>query len=335
MIPEISLSLPDLPDDNLAYPVLLMTKQGISGSGFFHDKDDVIYLITARHVLFKETSIHVPQQFVAPAPLRHKFSCDENKMKEDGKEKIDFLLTFYGVMSKSERDELMAASPKSVTFNFHKAIDQLYRESQNLLLRSNEITVLSYIPKCAGSSGINEFDVILTTMFKNGNVKYHKTQDVAFIKIGMLQKVNQENKVVLSKGVTLKQGKGLIGLGQDTFKLLNDVIVGNQVFVFGYPTSITSIDPWLDIKLPLLRKGIIAGKNESLKAIVLDCPAFYGNSGGLVIEAEHVTFSDTKYMAIGLITNYVPFKINWFQNSGYSIVVPMDFVEELITDQTK
>jgi len=86
----------------------------------------------------------------------------------------------------------------------------------------------------------------------------------------------------------------------------------------------------LETKLPLLRKGIVAGKNESLDAIILDCPAYGGNSGGLVMEAEKVG-SGMNLRAIGIITNFVPFTGNWLQNSGYSIVVPMNFVDELIT----
>jgi hypothetical protein len=85
----------------------------------------------------------------------------------------------------------------------------------------------------------------------------------------------------------------------------------------------------------LLRKGIIAGKNDVLKAIILDCPIFYGNSGGLVIEVETMSLGNINYKAIGLITNFIPYNKIWLQNSGYSIVVPMDFVEELITGQTK
>jgi hypothetical protein len=71
-------------------------------------------------------------------------------------------------------------------------------------------------------------------------------------------------------------------LSDKDIKYFKDVNVGNEVYAFGYPTSITSVNPWLNIKLPLLRKGIVAGKNELLNAII-------GNSGGLVMEGE--TFS--------------------------------------------
>jgi hypothetical protein len=306
-----------------------MSKE-VTGSGFFYNKDDATYLITARHVLFQETFVCVPEQFAVPTPLRHKFYWQEDKVKKE------FILNFYGVMSESERDELMKAAPKSDHFNFNKAIEQLYKESQELKLKSKETTLFSYEPKINGGSGVNEYEVQLTNLFKSGQIKYHPSQDIAFIKIGIPRKDAGQDSKKLLEGITKKQGKGSVGLEKDNFKLLKDVDPGNPVFVFGYPTSITKIDPWLDIKLPLLRKGIIAGKNEVLKAIILDCPAFYGNSGGLVIEAEKTSDDKIKYTAIGLITNFVPYyEIDWFQNSVYSVVVPMDFVEELIAGQKK
>lgn len=94
---------------------------------------------------------------------------------------------------------------------------------------------------------------------------------------------------------------------------------------------------FLDIKLPLLRKGIIAGKNTVLKIIVLDSPVYQGNSGGLVLEVERECGQEN-YKAIGVITNLVPFTKDdseKFQNSGYSVAVPMDSVLELISDTTK
>ncbi len=41
-----------IPDDNLAYPVLITLKNGGTGSGFFVNTAKGIYLVTAKHVLF-------------------------------------------------------------------------------------------------------------------------------------------------------------------------------------------------------------------------------------------------------------------------------------------
>ncbi len=323
LLPRISQSDPDLPNNNLSYPVLLVSKVG-TGSGFFYNKDDATYLITARHNLFKETTLRVPERFEVPKPLRHKFFCEKDK------EKKDFILAFHGVMSKDDKDGLMKAAPRTIHYSFKETIEKLYDESQNLKLRTDDTTLFSNIPKRFGGKGINEVKLKLSKLYESGHISYHPSHDVAYIRIGIIQKVTGQDQIKFVGGVTKKQGVGIIGVAKDNFKLLKDVDVGNQVFVFGYPTSITFIDPWLDIRLPLLRKGIIAGINNDLKAIILDCPVFHGNSGGLVIEVEKTPFKGNKYRAIGLITNFVPYKKRWFQNSGYSVVVPMDFVEELI-----
>ena len=323
--PGILQSAPDIPDDNLSYPVLLVSKTGSIGSGFFYNKNNATYLITARHVLFKETTLRVPKLYVVPKPLKHKFLCIEDKVKKE------FILTFYGVMSKDERGELLMAAQRTGHHNFKGAIEKLYKESQNLKLSDDEMTLFSNIPKRFGGKGINEMQLQLAKLYKSGQIKYHPSHDVAYIKIGIPQKIAGQEQIEFLEGVTKKKGKGFIGVGKDNFKVLKDVVVGNTVFVFGYPTSITAIDPWLDINLPLLRKGIVAGKNDILKAIILDCPIFQGNSGGLVMEVEKTSITESRYRAIGLITNFVYYyQKNWKQNSGYSIVVPMDFVEELI-----
>jgi len=142
--------------------------------------------------------------------------------------------------------------------------------------------------------------------------------------------LNGQKLAVLLDGVKKIQGGGIFGVGNDNYKLFKDVYVGNTVYVFGYPSSITRTNPWLDIGIPLLRKGIIAGVNKTIKSIILDCPVFGGNSGGLVLEVERYSTGFSS-RAIGIVTDYVPYQKESHENSGYSVVVPMDFVEELIS----
>src|SRR5689334_10749840 len=42
-----------IPDDNLAYPVLLLYKNGGNGSGFYLSTTSEIFLVTAKHVIFE------------------------------------------------------------------------------------------------------------------------------------------------------------------------------------------------------------------------------------------------------------------------------------------
>ncbi len=187
-----SHSYPDLPGTNSKYPVLIVTKAG-SSSGFFYNRDNAIYLITARHVLFKNTSLRVSEQFEIPKTMRHKVFFNADKVKKG------YILTFSGVMTESDRDELIKTTSRPEHFNFKEAIDKLYIESQQLELRNDKITLLSYVPKRFGGKGINEIELQLTKLYKNGQIKYHLSHDVAYIKLGVTKKV--EKKVRENKGV--------------------------------------------------------------------------------------------------------------------------------------
>ena len=68
---------------------------------------------------------------------------------------------------------------------------------------------------------------------------------------------------------------------------------------------------------------------------------YYGNSGGPVIESEQVDLTTRHVSVIGVVSEFVPFLESWYnlqhrfenvniENSGYSIVVPMDQVFEVV-----
>jgi len=113
------------------------------------------------------------------------------------------------------------------------------------------------------------------------------------------------------------------------------------IYIFGYPTSIGIDNPQIDPLVPLLRKGIVAGKNYKTKKIIIDGPSYQGNSGGPVImideEADRI-----KFLLIGIVVEFVPYVENWLNdkypglantsihNTGYSVVEPMDYVIETI-----
>jgi S1-C subfamily serine protease len=109
--------------------------------------------------------------------------------------------------------------------------------------------------------------------------------------------------------------------------------------VFGYPTSLgLQQSPQLDPLRPLLRKGIVAGTNPATRFLVLDCPVYFGNSGGPVLELDRQPFG-TSLSIIGVVDQYVPFvqqagsqtiAMQVETNSGYSLAIPMDFVLELL-----
>jgi hypothetical protein len=260
-----------IPDDNLAYPVLISLKNGSSGSGFYLNDGKAIYLVTAKHVLFDPVT-------------------------------------------------------------------------QRLMDVTAEL--LSY-SKDPADSAHNELALDLAVLQNGGNIRPHPTEDVAVVRVAtVVNSITNEAKVpnatinflpgILAKVVS---DGGLLVVSLASIKNFDQVLTGNDVMEFGYPISLGLQQlPKLDIHRPLLRKGIVAGKNPEQRSIIIDCPSYFGNSGGAVLEIDRDGFG-THFLVIGVISQYVPFVdtggsktfvMQMASNSGYSIATPMDFVLELI-----
>lgn len=124
-------------------------------------------------------------------------------------------------------------------------------------------------------------------------------------------------------------------------KKIKDVLISNDVYLFGYPTSLgLKESPQFDFNKPLLRKGIVANIYKPQGTIILDCPSFPGNSGGPVVEVEQKGLQN-HYKVIGVVIQFIPHVKKWinqtdgrvnteFINSGYSVAVSMDKVFETI-----
>ena len=258
-----------IPDDNLAYPVLITLGNGSSGSGFYLNTGDAVFLVTAKHVLF---------------------------------------------------------DPKT-----KKLLDP-------------SISLLSYSRDPTDSTP-NQLTVDLTILQTSAKVKPHPTEDVAVVKLFKLVPPGGEakNGVLTQPEVGVKidgQSKsGLLGVSLENVKPFSEVLTGNDVMVFGYPSSLGLQEMReLDLHRPLLRKGIVAGTNPATRSLILDCPSYFGNSGGPVVEIDRQGFG-ASLKVVGVISQYVPFVqtggsqtfiMQLASNSGYSIATPMDFVLELV-----
>ena len=311
----------DIPDNNLAYPALIIIDEHFSGSGFFYRSGSCLYFITARHVLFNAIfSVELeklPSKFKFPDHLKHRIFFNKGKKQ----------LLFVGVMNTKEKQELLKLSQDEIYFN--NAIEKLFKLSQRIKLKGMTATIISYSDK-KDEPNVNEFQLNLEAFFRVDKILYHPSYDIAAIRIGRIITKNGIRKIKIGKEIQPKSYSKIVCAREESIKKFDNVLVGNEVFIFGYPTSL-SISPHIGIKKPLLRKGIVAGKNKFLKTIILDCPAYPGNSGGLVIEIERIGVANYNLSPIGIVSEYVPFYKKVTQNSGYSIVVPMDAVNELIS----
>ena len=262
----------EIPDDNLAYPVLVTLDNDSKNksSGFFLSTGTTFYLVTATHVLFEPTKGN---------------------------------------------------------------------------LRANRATLLAY-SKDPRETGKNILHLDLPNLLASNRIYRHSTEDVSVVHIADISEKNEaeDHKLKILPGVVVAEmsPSGLVVVDVDNVKRFEDVLVGNTIYVFGYPTSLgMKKTPQLDPLRPLLRFGIVAGTNPSKKTIILDCPSYSGNSGGPVLEVEQAGAFERRYRVIGVVSQFVPFIETWINlnqrytnstmsNSGYSIAVPMDPVLELV-----
>lgn len=242
-----------------------------------------------------------------------------------------------GFYFNNEDKELYIVTARHVLFE-NKKINET--DSDNFVLISKKLKITSY------SRDISCLEPIIAeidfAVLANTNVRFSKDNDVAIIKIAALI----SPKGAVKKETNFEQGyifnnipagdHVLVAVPNEYFKKFEDVLISNDVIIFGYPVSLgTGLE--IEKERPLLRKGIIAGKNYKNRTIILDCPVYQGNSGGLAIEIAR----DGKTKAIGIISQFIPFfeitqslhfkYINKnIENSGYSVVVPIDVVSTLL-----
>jgi len=84
-----------IPDDNLAYPVLISLSDctnanPVQGTGFFLSTSSEVYLVTARHVLFNEVVRLAPNQ---PRPLL----CKKAELRSYSKNPKETQLNIFSV----------------------------------------------------------------------------------------------------------------------------------------------------------------------------------------------------------------------------------------------
>lgn len=193
----------------------------------------------------------------------------------------------------------------------------------------------------------DSFQLSLSTAYRNGNIFFDSIQDISICVIAKVLKYTSDGNSVFSYSSCLKKlGKNSPGgIGPDLIKGFDDVKVGLDCVIFGFPAALKLYNKNdYDFERPLLRKGAIAGKDKKVGSIIVDCPSYQGNSGGPVF-----TVSELNANAVGLIgivsrsilnvetleSSYYRSTVSInFTNSGYTVVVPIQFAVELMTKYT-
>lgn len=197
-------------------------------------------------------------------------------------------------------------------------------------LYGQRMDLLSYSRDVADATS-NRFQVDITALGEE-NILRHATADVTVVR---LFEVGSAGTLRPLPGVRAQQlaAAGILSASREGVARLNEVLVGNDVFLFGYPLSL-NLDLQIDPERPLLSKGIVAGINRFSHSIILSCPSYPGNSGGPVVEVDSVNLLNRQIRIIGVVDQLIPFadanRGFGAANSGYSVIVPMDFVLDLM-----
>lgn len=302
LTPMRAFALRAMPDDLLSVATAITIKRpgniANSGSGFYLNAYNSVWLVTAKHVLWPDKS----------------------------------------------------------QFRFNPA----YRKLADMQMEVISYTKDTPLPKQIRLS------IDLGKLQEAGNIRAQETEDIVVIKVGDLRDFTAEEmaqtktdyqpqtspssqpqgsgppqklqKVDYVPNVTMNRednNRTLVSAGLENIKKFEDVMVGNDAYIYGFPLSLgVPEEPQFDYIRPLLRKGLVAGQDFGRKVIVLDCPVYRGNSGGPIFQVEPMGLGHAYYL-IGIVSEFVPLlertpDLQILLNSGYSIGKPMDLVLELI-----
>ncbi|HTA82389.1 MAG TPA: serine protease [Bacteroidia bacterium] len=206
------------------------------------------------------------------------------------------------------------------------------------------LTILHYPHDIvSGNSALITIDF---TAMKDSLVRYDKSHDIAIIKIGYIKIIDSIHGSVIYFPHILKEKSALVNAWPIRLtRKYQQINIGSDIYLFGYPRSIgIAKKPQFDYDRPLLRKGIIAGKYDRQKTLVLDSPVYFGNSGGPVFELIEYDGFQKGIVLIGIVSEYIPYQNEMSSqtsytvqnlNSGYSIIEPIEFAINLINNYDK
>jgi hypothetical protein len=222
----------------------------------------------------------------------------------------------------------------------HCLVNSLSTNSINLVDTS---FILVYYVGDPYSAKADTLLVNLAGAAKSNNLYFDPFQDIGIISIARITGHTPSGNLMFEYDRNVKKltANAPAGAYADLLLDFDKVDVGNDCYIFGFPSSLqTNSKSDYDFDRPLLRKGVIAGKNKHLGTIIVDCPAYQGNSGGPVYAVSlregdnigligivsrsvlHVETLENRYYNSLASVNYL--------NSGYTVIVPIEFARPLM-----
>lgn len=237
----------------------------------------------------------------------------------------------------ADSSEVFFATAKHVLFQ--EQIDTVTKKKTNKI-KANIIDLFFY-PKDSDFKEFQQIKVDLVTLLKSSKLLINSSDDICVLKIADIE----DGQLSLIQGVQkLSKNVNLNVASYSMVRASSEVTIGDNIYVIGYPKALgLAKTNQYDFNKPLVRNGIIAGKNTQKRTLIIDCAVYGGNSGGPVFTTERVIemegtkliFKNKKYL-IGLVSQYIPWvnqtnkKNPHWDNSGYSVIVPFDEIMKLV-----
>lgn len=152
----------------------------------------------------------------------------------------------------------------------------------------------------------------LGVLSNSNEVRAAVDRDIALVRLQEHNPANRDQIRDLPGFQWVSKDRGWNVIPGDQVLVREAAVPGADVFMFGYPTSLTAgIANLFDPTTPLIRKGIVSELSTRSAAIVIDCPAYFGNSGGPVIQVTKADFISTHFHLIGIVSGFIPFREEW------------------------
>jgi hypothetical protein len=168
--------------------------------------------------------------------------------------------------------------------------------------------------------------------------------DVIVIMVGKIEYEGSKVMVSYTRYVKKYFSSGINTQPINDIGQYNDVETGFDTFVYGYPKSIGLGQGEYDSTKPLLIKGVIAGKNEIKRTLILNAQVYHGNSGG----PAYCFFPGLyKFKLVGIVTQLIPVasqiyqggsllpidKVASINSSDFSVIVPIDQIFKIVNQE--
>jgi hypothetical protein len=185
-----------------------------------------------------------------------------------------------------------------------------------------------------------KFKISITDCLKSGNLLIDQKNDILIIRFAKLLNMGTYQALQYPTFVTKLTKETKIESWPIFMSIsIEEIIPGSDLFVIGFPQSL-GLQGNFDMNRPLMRKGIVAGKDLKLNRIIGDGAVYFGNSGGIAV-AIHLKDNKFETRLAGLVSQYIPFDESLFdrrgiqrsidyRNSGYSVIIPSNSILELI-----